>query len=100
LVPRLLPGNFLLRTSPAFGVTLGLTDPVDVAQGIAHPSGPARALLTLPPALPGQPVYYQAFGQGPNPQASRLNLLTAAALLATPSCGAGEAFGEFPAAAW
>jgi hypothetical protein len=85
--------------SPAFSVTLGLTDPVYVAQGIADPTGHARALLTLPAALAGQPVYYQAFEQGPNPQASRVNPLTAAALLAMPSGGAGEASGEFPASA-
>jgi hypothetical protein len=76
---------------PAHGVTLGLLDPVYVAQGVADPTGHARALLTLPPALAAQTVYLQAFEQGPNPQAGGVEPLTAAALLAMPSGGAGEA---------
>jgi hypothetical protein len=73
---------------------------VYVAQGIADPTGHARALLTLPAALAGQPVYFQAFEQGPNPQASSVRPLTsAAALLAMPSGAAGEAPSEFPPSA-
>lgn len=84
---------------PNFGVTLGLTDPVYLAQGIADPTGHARALLAIPAAVPEQPVYYQVFEQGPDPQASSVQPLTAAALEATPSGGDGEASGESSSAA-
>jgi Tol biopolymer transport system component len=81
--------------SPSFGVTLGLTDPVYVAQGVADPTGHARALLEIPPALADQPVYSQVFEQGPNPRASVVRPLNAAALAAMPSGDAAETSGEF-----
>jgi hypothetical protein len=53
-----------------FHVTLGVTDPVYFAQGVADITGHAEALFGAPPALWGQTLEFQAFEQAPHPQPS------------------------------
>ena len=55
-----------------FGVTVGISNPVVVAQGIADKTGHALAFVNPLPNASGQTVYYQAFEQMPHRQVSNV----------------------------
>jgi hypothetical protein len=62
-------GEYLLE--PA-GVTLGVSDPVFLAQVVTPLSGRVHALFRVPAAVAGQELWFQAFQQAPNPHGSQL----------------------------
>jgi hypothetical protein len=80
------PGNLFL---PAYGVTVGVTDPTFFAQGIAGSNGTATAIFVAPPGLQGVTLYFDAFEQAPNAQANP-DLLSFAPLRAADGQGAGS----------